>query len=285
MARRAALPLTTVAALACGAVVAVPAPAAAARAETLLSTNWAGYATTGARFRSVRARWTVTKMRCTRGQSGWSAAWVGLGGFTGDGRGLEQTGTDSSCDKHGRAAYAAWYELVPAPSRRVRMRVRPGNQMSATVTVRGQRVTLTLRNRTTGKRVVRRARMKAPGIASAEWVVEAPSGCNAAHHCDVLPLGDFGTTRFTHASATGAAGHSGTISDAAWTPTRIVLSEGASSAGLGSGAAALPSPLSPLGASFSVAYRSAGTFGRGPKRTFPAGAPATRTLPPLAVAR
>src|SRR5215212_11166271 len=145
MNRRNVLPFAMTAALACGTLGAASAPApasAAVRVGTILSTNWAGYAAAGARFRSVSGRWTVPRMRCKPGRAGWSAAWVGLGGFTGDGRGLEQTGTDSSCTRQGKARYAAWYELVPAPSRPVRMKVRPGNRMSAAVTVRGRRVTL-----------------------------------------------------------------------------------------------------------------------------------------------
>jgi hypothetical protein len=249
------------------------APAHAGGAGTLVSTNWAGYAATGPSFRSVSARWTVTKMRCRPGRAAYSAAWVGLGGFTGDSRGLEQTGTDSSCTRGGAARYAAWYELVPAPAHRIRMKVRPGHRMSANVTVRGPRVTLTLRNRTTHRRFVKRARMTNPGTASAEWIVETPSGCTSGHRCSVLPLGNFGRMRFTHASATSAGGHTGTISDPAWTYDRVLLSEGASARGLGNGAAAVPSPLAPRGASFSVAYRAKGVLAGLAKPALPATLP------------
>jgi hypothetical protein len=266
MLRRPAIALTAAAALGSGALAAAP---ASAGAETLVSSNWAGYAATGPSFRRVSARWTVTRMRCKAGRASYSAAWVGLGGFAADSPGLEQTGTDSSCAPGGRARYTAWYELVPAPSHAIRMKVRPGHRMSATVTVRGKRVTLVLRNRTTRRRFVKRAKMARPGVESAEWIVETPSGCTADHKCSVLPLGNFGTTRFTRSSATSARGHKGTISDSAWTPSTIVLREGASAGGLGSGAAAVPSPLSPLGASFTVSYRGNGVPGGLAKRAFP----------------
>jgi hypothetical protein len=258
--------LAVAAALASAALAAAP---ASAGAETLFSTNWAGYAATGPSFRSVSARWTVPRMHCTPGDAGYSAAWVGLGGFADGSPGLEQTGTDASCTLNGRAHYAAWYELVPAPSHTIPMKVRPGNRMGATATVRGRKVTLTLRNRTTHKRFRKRVRMTHPGIESAEWVVETPSGCTLFHRCSVLPLGDFGTTRFTHASATSGRGHRGTISDGAWSPTRIVLSEKGSAARPGSGAAAVPSALSPLGASFRVSYRLPGALGRLAKPALP----------------
>jgi hypothetical protein len=75
----------------------------------------------------------------------------------------------------------------------------------------------------------------------------------------VLPLANFNTVTFVVAKAT-AGGHTGTISDLAWTPTAISL-VGGEAAGPRQivsapvGADAIPTPLSPDGSSFGVTWR------------------------------
>jgi hypothetical protein len=91
------------------------------------------------------------------------------------------------CSASGRAFYSAWYELVPAAAHTIRMKVRPGDRIASAVTVSGRHVTLTLRNRTSGKSFQRRATMTAPDVSSAEWIVEAPAACNASGRCEQLP--------------------------------------------------------------------------------------------------
>src|SRR5664279_2400737 len=133
-------------ALVISAVLAVGAPAAFA--DSVQSSNWAGYAVhrSGVRFKKVVATWKQPRVDCSQFSPGYSAAWVGLGGFSASSQALEQIGTESDCTSSGRAVSSAWYELVPAPSRGIRMRVSPGDTMSASVTVSGQRVTLVLQN-------------------------------------------------------------------------------------------------------------------------------------------
>ena len=234
------------------------APAAAAST----SSNWAGYAASGAtaRFRRVSATWTVAPVDCTAGRRTYSAAWVGLGGYHSNARALEQAGTDANCDAAGGAHYSAWYELVPAGSVRVPLTVRAGDTLAASVTVRGTLVQVSLANRTTGAKVARTLRAPAIDVTSAEWIVEAPSAC-WSQGCTVLPLADFGTAGFTGARATSATGHTGTISDAAWHATAIRLSA-ASARDLGPGrfagdqaaATATPAALSATGDAFAVVY-------------------------------
>ena len=226
------------------------------------SSNWAGYAASGttARFKRVRATWTVAPVSCTAARRTYSAAWVGLGGYHSDARALEQTGTDANCDSAGGAHYSAWYELVPAATVRVPMTVRAGDTISASVTVSGRQARISLADRTTGARMTRTLTTAAVDVTSAEWIVEAPSAC-WAQGCTVLPLADFGTAGFTRASATSAAGHTGTISDPAWHATAIRLSA-ASARDLGPGhfagdqaaATATPTPLSGAGDAFDVSY-------------------------------
>jgi hypothetical protein len=246
-------------ALAASAVaVAIPAPAASAASTTTVSANWAGYAATGARFKRVTGGWTVPKGTCTSGETGYSAAWVGLGGFSESSRALEQTGTELDCTRTGRASYTAWYELVPAPARTIRLAVRAGDRIAAAVTVQGKHVTLTLRDRSTGASFQKRATMSAPDVTSAEWIVEAPEGCDGNGRCTQLPLGNFGTVTFAGAGATNTAGRTGGISR--WPLTRIqldttntLISDGP---GASSASGAVTTGLRAGGSAFSVSYRS-----------------------------
>jgi len=247
------------AALACAGLGGAAAPVQAATSS--VSTNWAGYAATGKKFRHVSGTWVVPTVDCTSG-SGYSAAWVGLGGFDETSQALEQTGTEADCDSTGRAHYSAWYELVPNPAVTVAMTVRPGDRVSASVDVVGTRVQLRLRNLTTGASFVKTARKSSPDTSSAEWIVEAPSSCDSAGSCRQLALGDFGTVAFTNASATSAAGHTGTITDPAWRHTRIELSPGQDPGPgrgftrLSTGAGAVTSSVSATGRSFSITYHA-----------------------------
>jgi hypothetical protein len=229
-----------------------------AEAATSVSSNWGGYAATGAKFRRVSATWVVRRPACTSGSQTFSAAWVGLGGYSETSQALEQTGTEVDCSSAGHAYYSAWYELVPDTEKTVRMKVRAGDTVAASVEVRGTSVSLKLRNRTTGGSFSKTIRMSSPDVTSAEWIVEAPSACMSNGRCTVLPLTNFGTLSFTHASATSAGGHTGSISDAAWSANPIVLNAAGSPSGFASAASAagvVPSALASGGSSFSVAYQ------------------------------
>jgi hypothetical protein len=95
--------------------------------------------------------------------------------------------------------------------------------MSALVRVRGHRVTLQLRNRTTHEAFSKTITMRAPDTSSANWIAEAPT-MRIKKRDYLFPLTDFGTIRFTNARATSADGHRGTIGDPAWKPTRVYFS-------------------------------------------------------------
>ena len=43
--------------------------------------------------------------------------------------------------------------------------------------------------------------MTHPDVGSAEWVAEAPTGCDYLGNCSTLPLTNFGTVAFSHSSA------------------------------------------------------------------------------------
>ena len=244
------------------------ASATAAHAASGVSSNWSGYVVTrkasATRFTKVHGSWVVPQGVCTAGQRGYSATWVGLGGYTRGTDALEQTGTDFDCSASGSPIYYAWYELVPAASHNIAMTVNPGDQIDAAVTVRSRRVTLFLRNVTRGATFRRTFTMTSPGpdTTSAEWIVEAPSQCGPGR-CLQLPLSNFGTIPLASASTTTAGGTTGTISDPRWNQTALILraSERFPSRFTGSetGLGALPSPLSPDGTAFSVTATAAAT--------------------------
>ena len=123
-------------------------------------------------------------------------------------------------------------------------------------------MTVSLRDLTTGKSFTKSLRMASPDTASAEWIAEAPSAVTDRGTM-TLPLTDFGTVRFTSATATSVHGHTGTIGDSAWTASRILLEAG-SDGGPGafgpyaaetSGTEAVPGALSASGGAFSITWR------------------------------
>lgn len=245
--------------------------ARAARAATNVSANWAGYAVTlpagTARrraFRTVSASWVVQRVACTPGSRSYSSFWVGLGGYYRASRALEQIGTEADCSRAGGSVYDAWYELVPNAPVTVRLRIHPGDSLAARVTVNGRRVALWLRNVTTGASFSRTVRFNAPDVSSAEWIAEAPSACDDGGNCVSLQLANFGTMSYTGASATTVTGQQGTVSDPAWTQTRIDLRQSAGGGRFGvaaAGASASPSALSADGSSFGVSWMSSSTPG------------------------
>jgi hypothetical protein len=243
--------------------------AGSAAAATDVSSNWSGYAVaakkSSTKLKTVSGSWIVPAGTCTPGQTGYSATWVGLGGYARTSRALEQTGTEFDCSASGEAQYSAWYELVPAPGKDIAMTVEPGDAIDAAVTANGQRVTILLRDRTRRETFKRTFTMERPDVSTAEWIVEAPSACDASGaRCQQLPVSNFGTVAFQKAHATTVRGHAGSISDSAWAPTTIELDQ--SSGGgrfqpVASAAGATPSSLSADGSSFSVSYTEAQSTG------------------------
>jgi Peptidase A4 family len=228
-------------------------------AASEVSTNWAGYAVAaqagaGKRFTSVTGRWVQPAAACA-GTPTYSAFWVGLGGFSASSYAVEQTGTQANCYVQ-EPYYTAWYELFPAPPVYLKMRIRPGDRMSATVTVNRRIVLIRLKNVTTDKLFVKRLAMKRPDVSSAEWIAEAPTGCDFFGACSTLPLTNFGTVDFSRGTAS-VKGHRGRIADPVWASTAIELHGDLDDPNHPSlaGANAIPGPLAGDGGSFSVSWR------------------------------
>jgi hypothetical protein len=256
----------TVAALAvAGAAWVAPAASAATQVQESASANWSGYVTGGSsdgssrKYSSVSGSWVEPAATCTSGQ-GYAAFWVGLGGSGSSSNALEQVGTEADCSSTGTASHFAWYELVPAAPVRLDLAISAGDRISSRVTVQGTSVTTSLTDQTTGKSVTKQLQMSNPDVSSAEWIAEAPSSCDQTGSCQPLPLANFGTVKFTDATAT-ADGHTGTISDPSWSTSSVALNgsgQGSDFASIGSdssSAGATPSSLSGDGSAFSVSWQ------------------------------
>jgi hypothetical protein len=244
----------------------------AASVQTAVSSNWAGYVdsfdTTAAQttsFSTVTGSWVQPSAKCssTTPAPTSSAFWVGLGGNSEGSTALEQTGTESDCTGAGAATYSAWYELVPAASVKVKLVVEPGDTIAASIGVAGTKVTVELNDVTRGTTFSKTLTMAQPDTSSAEWIAEAPSLCSSSSVCSQSSLTDFGTVKFSKATAT-SDGVTGGISDPAWTPTAVQLV----AAGDGRGgfdrfaateatpAEALPTALQTNGSAFSVTWKA-----------------------------
>jgi hypothetical protein len=191
--------------------------AAAGAAPRGTSDNWAGYAAYDAHFSSVRGSWVQPAANCFGRRTSYTEAsfWVGLGGNDATSNAVEQIGTDADCDTDGAPDYYAWYELWPAGTVVIRFDVEPGDRLAASVEVHGSSVSLRLLDRSSGELFSRRVHVRSPDTSSAEWIVEAPTE-TVRRSDQVVPLTDFGTIRFSSASATSRGGHAGSIDDRDW---------------------------------------------------------------------
>jgi hypothetical protein len=167
------------------------------------STNWSGYAVTGANgaYKSVSATWTEPTATCTtRRTDQYAAFWVGLDGYSSDS--VEQTGTDSDCA--GRTPdYYGWYEMYPADPVYYTNTVKPGDSFSASVTFSGtETYTLVLKDTTQGWTQTQTINESGFARSSAEVITEAPCCTSSGNP---LPLADFGTVKYGSSSANGTS--------------------------------------------------------------------------------
>lgn len=244
-----------------------------------VSSNWAGYvATTGPstrslakHFTSVSATWVQPAATCTPGEPTYSAFWVGLGGYSERSEALEQIGSEADCSASGQVSYYAWYEFVPAgPEPIHKVDVSPGDTISATVRVKGDRVVVSLVNLTQATPaftfIKKHMHSPAPDTSAAEWIAEAPSNCNSHNSCTPLALTNFGTVTFSSATASsvGVDGHhTGVINDPAWSWGTINLQAGSGHFRYGHDLppSADPGSLAVTGDSFAVTYAAGGATG------------------------
>jgi hypothetical protein len=177
------------------------------------SSNWSGYAATGANhtFTSVTANWTEPTGHCSGSGDKYSSFWVGLDGYSS--QSVEQTGSEVDCDGS-TPSYYSWYEMYPAGSVNINKPVSPGDSFTGTVTFSGSNsYTLTLTDHTQGWTHTITKKQSGLDRSSAEVITEAPC-CTGSG--GILPLADFGTVSYTGSADNGSS--MGTQS-----PTEIVM--------------------------------------------------------------
>jgi hypothetical protein len=199
------------------------------------SRNWSGYAARGGTFTSVSATWTIPTLALD-GPFGADAAWVGIGGLrTTD---LIQAGTQQSVSGSGRVTYQAWVETLPDVSHPVPLTVLPGDSVTISVDRQGGESWLVSFANLTSGETLQRSLVYTSSLSSAEWIEEAPFANKR-----ILPISHFGSLTFTTASAV-RNGQSLTIADLDARAISLTNSSGH--------LLAVPSPLSPDGAGFTV---------------------------------
>jgi hypothetical protein len=209
------------------------------------STNWSGYAIAAnpGAVTAVIGSWVVPAVSGT-GIS-YSSAWVGIDGDNSNT--VEQIGTDSDLT-NGRPTYYAWYEMYPADSVNLKMRVKPGDTVTAEVSYIGSN---RLKLRITDGSQYFSITKWAAGLerSSAEWIQEAPSGPG------VLPLANFHTIHFTRAQAT-INGITGPIDYRAWASAVDRINMVNNAGGLKASTGGLTDSASAATSSFSVSFIS-----------------------------
>ncbi|HEY3922126.1 MAG TPA: G1 family glutamic endopeptidase [Gaiellaceae bacterium] len=222
--------LSVVLLTACTAAVALSAPTSAVDQ----STNWSGYTITGdgstetaadptMTFTDVTGTWKQPKATCTAGDPNSAAVWVGLGGYSTEAPALEQVGTEVDCAVTGQATYSVWYEIVPQPSKPVKLKILPGDTITASVYVtNGTDVLVQIKNRTRHTSFTKPLTVASPDLTSAEWITEAPSDCSESGRCSTTDLANFGSVTFTKIAATGN-GQAGTLRGNGWGYTAFQL--------------------------------------------------------------
>lgn len=163
------------------------------------STNWSGYAVTGANgsVSDVKGTWTVPSVVGCTSAAQYASFWIGIDGY--DSNTVEQIGTDSDCQS-GSPTYYAWFEFYPHLSYTInKFPIHPGDSIAAEVSYNGGTFAVSLTDKTTGLSFSTSTKMNNAKRSSAEWIAEAPSGGG------VLPLADFQTVNFGGDQATIAS--------------------------------------------------------------------------------
>lgn len=223
--------------------------------KNVTSTNWSGYAVTGANgsVTDAKGSWIVPSVNCNATPTGYAAFWVGIDGFSSNT--VEQIGTESDCE-NGSAVYYAWFEYYPHLSYTVNsIEIKSGDVISAEVTAGNKGAfTVTLTDETTKATFTTTAKMPSAKQSSAEWIAEAPSGGG------VLALADFSPAYYgkdntavdktCYATVNRASGAIGSFSGGNVFEITMVTKDGLPKA--------QPSGLSKDNTSFSVAWANPG---------------------------
>jgi hypothetical protein len=151
----------------------------------LNTANWSGYAVasyqTGQSYTAATASWKVPSVSAPPGSStGYSASWVGVGGFCQNStcltvdQTLIQIGTSQNVTANG-PQYGAWYETTDSGGPvAIPLTISPGDTIQASLSM---------------------SYVTVNSVPEQDWIEEAPLSVNGSQ-VSVLPLADFGTVTF-----------------------------------------------------------------------------------------
>jgi hypothetical protein len=176
------------------------------------SYNWSGYAdgastTPAGTFTAVSGSWTAPSVKCGK-EDEITVDWVGLDGMFGSGS-LEQLGTLAWCYE-GSPLYATWWEMYPTGTglTEVGTTLKPGDQITASVSRKGSKYTLKLTDATTPANsftVKQSCPTSTCEDTSAEWISERP-----AFNIGIAPQAHYNAFELTGGAQT-SGGKQGTI--------------------------------------------------------------------------
>ena len=184
-------------------------------APIAVSPNWSGYVSyapsvNDGSFNQVSAQWVEPVVSCPR-QDAWTLFWVGFDGWPTTDGSVEQGGTSARC-LGGVAQYSAFYEMYPRQAVTDTFPIHALDTIEASVSFSNatQVFTITVTDLTTGQSTTETPTCQtACPRTSAEWIAESPSHFGTRRW---FPLADYGTVKFTSATAMNAQGASGPIS-------------------------------------------------------------------------
>lgn len=167
------------------------------------SSTWSGYAadnTAGDVYTAVTGNWIQPAVNCNPNETEIALFMVGLDGYTSSP--VEETGTVAECWK-GAASYYTWWQMYPNAPTIVGNKVKPGDNITATVTFAGGNFNLTVNDATTaGNNINTNQVCTAAGgcpRTSAEWIAESALGGRGYY-----PLPNFAVWNLNAGTATSS---------------------------------------------------------------------------------
>jgi Peptidase A4 family len=214
--------------------------------------TWSGYVEKGSVFSSVSSTWTVPTITCAPSANTYAYEWVGIdGGTASTDSDVEQDGTATFCE-NGIPSYFPWYAMYSPTALNggepivLSNVVKPGDVMTASVSVSNEIWTLILTDATQGwtSTNVVADPQSSPPQASAEVIVETPDVCTPT---ECAPVATISPVAFTNISIDTTKGAT-SLSDS---PVAYQMNDAPAVGYL------TPGPLTSNGSAFTVSYSAA----------------------------
>jgi hypothetical protein len=196
----------------------------------LYSYNWVGYFAVlntpaqGAEadpFTSVQATFTVPAVNCANRSANYVSHWVGLGGEVGDSS-LQAAGVTAQCAGK-KASYHSFWETYPKAQTDNALAVKAGDSVTARVWIGtagadAGKYNFELADLTSHRTfsVWEKCAATSCADATAEVMSSAPLGTATMAEGNVLPLANYGTSRFKDITIKDQTGQSGSFTSGFW---------------------------------------------------------------------